>query len=67
MHFEFLLGRLEQPAGTEQRLDQPVGRNSLEGGEKAQLRQLIVAPSDESFYTTLRKLSFEENVRQAVG
>ena len=60
MHFECLLGW--------RRIDPPVvGMNSLEGGEKAQLRQLIVAPSDESFYTALRKLSFEENVRQAVG
>ena len=44
-----------------ERLDQPVGRNSLEGGEKAQPRQLDVAPSDDSFYTALKRLSFEEN------
>ena len=56
LHFECFQERLQQSAGTEQRLDQPVGRNSLEGGEKAQPRQLDVAPSDDSFYTALKRL-----------
>ena len=52
------LERLKQPAGARHRLEQPVVvSHFLEGGVKAQLRQLYVALSADSFCALLRRLS----------
>ena len=61
LHLECSLERLKQPASTVQRLEQPVVvSHFLEGGVKAQLRQLYVALSADSFCALLRRLSLGE-------
>ena len=61
LYFGSSLERLKQPAGARHRLEQPVVvSHFLEGGVKAQLRQLYEAQSADSFCAALRRLSLGE-------
>ena len=61
LYIECSLERLKQPAGAGHRLEQPVVvSHVLKGGVKAQLRQLCVAQSADSFCAALRRLSLGE-------